>query len=346
MKRASTCVTKFPQKIVGVAIRRTLVCGIACCTLVSSAGILCSCKTAATPREAIQAARSPQSCPTFDAATGASITWDELLLRVRAADAVFVGETHDDAVAHKAQHALVAAFLDAHPRGAVSLEMLERDDQDEVDAYLAGRMTLDEFIDATNSRDWAGEDSWLPWYQPSIDAARVRGATVIAANAPRRFVSQAFREGPDSLTTLPPEERALFDADVALTRDGDWERLRELMIEMRTDASKNADAAVDPPTDAEVDAVHRSQRVWDLTMGTSLARAWSSGTPFIHLVGAFHVQRRLGTAAIFMRLCPNARVLVVQLDPADTLPPKPEWNAGADVTVMTKAQAPTQQPTQ
>ena len=323
-------------------LRRAFAGGLAWCLVATSVGVLCSCRAAATPREAFQAARPPQSCPTFDAATGASITWDELLLRVRAADAVFVGETHDDAVAHKAQHTLVAAFLDAHPRGAVSLEMLERDDQDEVDAYLAGRMALDDFIDATNSRDWAGEDSWLPWYQPSIDAARARGAAVIAANAPRRFVSQAFREGTDALTALPPEERALFDADVALTRDEDWERLRELMIEMRADASKDGDAAVDIPTDAEVDAVHRSQRVWDLTMGASLARAWSSGTPFIHLVGAFHVQRRLGTAGIFTRLCPDARVLVVQLDPADTLPPKPEWNAGADITVMTKAQAPTQ----
>jgi len=297
------------------------------------------CTAAPTPREAFNAARAPQSCPTIDCATGAAISWDELLLRVRAADAVFVGETHDDAVAHKAQHALVAAFLDAHPSGAVGLEMLERDDQDAVDDYLAGCLALDEFIDQTKSRDWAGKDSWLPWYQPSIDAARSRGGTVIAANAPRRFVSQAFRDGTDGLLDLPPAERVLFEADAAITRDGDWERLRVLMIEMRSDASKEGGAEADVPTDEEVDAVHRSQRVWDLTMATSLARAWQSGTPFIHLVGAFHVQRRLGTAAIFTRLCPDARVLVVQLDPGGTLPPNADWNAGADVTVMTRASA-------
>lgn len=303
------------------------------------AALLSGCRATPTPREAIDAARPPQSCPTFDGATGARITWEELLLRVRAADAVFVGETHDDAAAHKAQHALVAAFLDAHPRGAVGLEMLERDDQEEVDAYLAGQLALDDFIDGTKSRDWAGKDSWVPWYQPSIDAARSAGRAVIAANAPRKYVSQSFREGPEGLQALPPEERALFDADESILRDGDWERLRELMMEMRAEAAAEGDTPAAPPTDGEVDAVHRSQRVWDLTMATSLARAWKSGMPFIHLVGAFHVQRRLGTAAIFLRLCPDARVLIVQLDPSETLPPNAEWNAGADVTVMTKASA-------
>lgn len=307
--------------------------------VVGLTALIGGCQATPTPREAFDAARPPQSCPTFDTASGAPITWDELLLRVRAADAVFLGETHDDAAAHKAQHALVTAFLAAHPNGAVGLEMLERDDQEEVDAYLSGQMTLDEFIDGTKSRDWAGKDSWLPWYQPSIDAARVSGGKVIAANAPRKYVSQAFREGTDGLRALPPEERTLFDADGAITRDGDWDRLRELMVEMRTDAAQGEDARAEPPTDEEVDAVHRSQRVWDLTMATSLARAWKSGTPFIHLVGAFHVQRRLGTAAIFVRLCPEARVLIVQLDPSETLPPKSEWSAGADVTVMTKAPA-------
>lgn len=338
MRRGSTQRSDFLHLFLRVAAWRVGIRGRWTILVVGLAALMGGCKATPTPREAFDAARPPQSCPTFDA-TGARITWDELLLRVRAADAVFVGETHDDAVAHKAQHALVAAFLGAHPRGAVGLEMLERDDQEEVDAYLAGRMALDEFIDTTKSRDWAGKDSWLPWYQPSIDAARMCGGTVIAANAPRKYVSQAFRDGTDGLLALPPEERTLFDADGAITRDGDWDRLRELMIEMRADASTDGDAHAEPPTDAEVDAVHRSQRVWDLTMATSLARAWKSGTPFIHLVGAFHVQRRLGTAGIFMRLCPDARVLVVQLDPDETLPPKSEWNAGADATVMTKASA-------
>ncbi len=295
----------------------------------------CAAPKKPTPAEAIALAPHPTALAAFDGATAEKVSWSALLDRVAGADAVFVGETHDDAVGHVVEQALVEAFLASHPRAAVSLEFLERDDQVATDKYLAGTIALEEFIETTKSADWAGKGSWLPWYQPMIDSARRAKARVVAANAPRRHVSTARTEGYESLKALAPEERALIEIDETISRDGDWERLKVLMIDMRS-SGEHGDKNSTPPTDEEVDTMHRAQRVWDATMGTSAARAFQSGFSVIHVEGGFHVGKRLGTVAQFAKIAPNAKVLVILLvaDSRETL--DPEDPEGADIVIYTR----------
>ncbi len=304
-----------------------------------AAGTLCACASTRplSPTEAIAAAPSPLSLSAFDGATGALISWREVLDRVAAADAVFVGETHNDATAHAIEHELVASFLAAHHPAAVSMEFLERDDQAATEDYLAGAISMDEFIARTKSKDWAGADSWIPWYQPMIDSAKRSRAKVVAANAPRKYVSSARVDGYTALLALPGEERVLFEVDEEIARDGDWERLRELMIEMRHDSAKEDNAKPEPPSDDDVDAIHRSQRVWDRTMGTSAARAYSNCGAMIHIVGGFHAGNRLGTVAQFLKACTPRQVLIVALEPSKSQTLDPSDADGADVVIHTRA---------
>jgi len=302
----------------------------------------CGCATSArkiAPADAIAQAPAPQTLAVFDGPSRAQISWDDALRRLEQADAVFVGETHDDASAHRVEHALVDAFLAAHPKAALSLEMLERDEQSAVDSYLAHTTSVDEFMTATNSRNWAGDGTWLPWYQPMIDCARHRGARVVAANAPRKYVSQARLDGYESLAALAAEERALFEIDPDLARDGDWERLRDLMRTMYKERAIEEATEPSEPTDDDVDRIHRSQRVWDRTMGTSAARAFNDGWAIIHIAGGFHLQERLGTVAQFARLCPTAKILVISLQPDDAAQLSEEDVHGADIVIHTHRKA-------
>lgn len=239
-----------------------------------------------------------------DGTTGERIDLAEAARRAARADVVLLGEYHDNPDAHAVQQALYARLLEREPRTALCLEMLERHEQPIVDGWARGELTTDQLIDRTGSRTWSGQpNSWVAFYQPCLDLAREHGAAIVAANAPRQYVSRANREGYDGLLTLPTDERALFDLPIAPDVGAYRHRLAELMYEMR-----GSDATV---PDDQVDRMLRSQRVWDATMGASVARALDSSPRAVLLVGCFHSDFLGGTALELMARRPGTSIFVV-----------------------------------
>merc|ERR1712023_355313 len=82
---------------------------------------------------------------------------------------------------------------------ALSLEMFERDVQCVLDEYLLGLIRERDFL--KDSRPWSNYKD----YRPLVEYAKEEGIDVIAANAPRRYVSLVGRFGSDSLRYLPTE---------------------------------------------------------------------------------------------------------------------------------------------
>lgn len=243
----------------------------------------------------------PTRLSMLEGTEGHRLDWNELVGRSLEADVIVVGEEHDDATAHAFQLALVSDIVALDEGTALSLEMLERPEQPIVDEWLNGELTTDEMIDRTESRNWAGKDSWIRFYQPILETARAAGSPIVAANAPRHRVRRARIDGYEVLRELPPEERAEFDLPETLEQGGYWERFRDTMREFRGD---------DVP-EAEILATFRSQMVWDTTMAASIATAL--GRPdvdrVIHLVGRFHGDFEGGTVRELRRLVPGVRVL-------------------------------------
>lgn len=241
-----------------------------------------------------------------DGLTGDRIDLDEAVRRAARADVVLLGEYHDNPDAHATQQAIYARLLESEPRTALCLEMLERHEQPIVDAWARGELTTDQLIDQTGSRTWSGQpNSWIAFYQPCLDLARASGASIVAANAPRPIVSRANKEGYDALNAMPTDERAMFDLPIAPDVGAYRHRLAELMKGMRgTDA---------PVPDDQVNRMLRSQRVWDATMGASVAQALDSSPRAVLLVGCFHSDFLGGTALEIMARRPGTSVFVVAL---------------------------------
>jgi len=245
-----------------------------------------------------------------DGTTGDRIDLEEAARRAARADVVLLGEYHDNPDAHALQQALYARLLEREPRTALCLEMLERHEQTIVDAWCSGEITTEQLIDRTGSRTWSGQpNSWMALYQPCLDRAREYGAAIVAANAPRQYVSRANREGYDGLLALPADERALFDLPIAPDVGAYRHRLADLMREMR-----GSDTAV---PDDQVDRMLRSQRVWDATMGASVARALDSSPRAVLLVGCFHSDFLGGTALELLARRPGTSVFVVAITQDD-----------------------------
>jgi len=274
----------------------------------------------------------PRSLAMFRGDTGTPVDWNSLAVGIRWADIVIVGEQHDDANAHLVQQAVVAETIATWPGSAVSLEMLERDEQPIVDAYLRGEITKDEFVDRTESRNWASKGSWDGFYQPVIESARANHCPVVAANAPREYVRMARTEGYEALEALPAEQRALFSLPERDPPETYRARFKDFMT-----------GDGEPPADERVDEVLRSQRLWDATMADSVVRAMRdlpSGAKVVHLVGQFHSEYDGGLVSEIQARAPLTRILTVTVQKGEARALRPEDRGKADIVVYGVRPAP------
>ena len=123
---------------------------------------------------------------------GNPATLDAIVAAMAANDAVFLGEQHDDAVAHALEAELFKRAVEKYSqqrRVSLSMEMFERDTQASLDDYLAGRLSEEEF--RKSSRPWPNYETD---YRPLVEFARAHGWKIIASNALLMFrIHSVFR---------------------------------------------------------------------------------------------------------------------------------------------------------
>ena len=280
----------------------------------------------------------PTGLAMFEGRTGRILTWTDLMEGVMWADAVILGEQHDDAVGHSVQLAVVQFAFASDPYGAVSMEMLERNEQGIVDEYLAGTIDAATFTERTGSTSWGGADGWRQWYLPIIDEARRWRAPVVAANAPREYVRMARVDGWDALRALPPEQQALFSLPMREASGAPRLRFEEFMRESWAQHAPDSSETGGGPSAEAIAAAWRSQSLWDATMADSIARelgpVWDRRRT-IHLVGQFHSDFDGGLVQQLRARDQFARILTVSLRPRTSLTLDPEDVGAADVVIYT-----------
>ncbi|MHC4375657.1 MAG: ChaN family lipoprotein [Planctomycetota bacterium] len=289
---------------------------------------------ASTPTLRAPVAASPATLEQFTLHAGDGsgvLAGADFMQRVAQAEVIFLGETHDDAVAHALQRDLYAVICERFEGTALSLEMLERDEQTLVDDWREGIIDDATFASLTNSENWAGAGSWAAWYQPVLDVAREHEAAVIAANAPRRYVRLARAEGFGRLDQLPAERRAFVRRPAEPLGGAYRERFFALLGGIHGDDANAAEQ------EAFLGAMFRSQQVWDATMAESIARGLGAGSKrVVHLVGQFHSDYTGGTVMALDQLRPGTRVLTVSFAPQADPGALAETDRGrADVVIYT-----------
>jgi len=254
----------------------------------------------ASPNAASQSATTQYHVFRFD---GQAATIDDVLKATDAADVVFIGEEHDDPVAHTIQSLL---FIRAHERVkrrvAVSLEMFERDVQTVLNEYLKGLITESHFLQS--SRPW---NNYATDYRPLIEYARTQKLDAIAANAPRRYVNRVGRMGRDSLNDLSAMAKT-------------WLAPLPLAAASTTYAAKFSQlmggAANDPHASSPM---LEAQSLWDATMAYSIAEYLKQhpSSLVLHLNGKFHTESRLGIPEHLARYLPKSHAIVVTIVSAE-----------------------------
>ncbi|MBC8134507.1 MAG: ChaN family lipoprotein [Fibrella sp.] len=248
-----------------------------------------------------------------DGRTGKEVRWRDLPGELATANAIFLGEQHDDPETHRVEAALLqAVHKKVGSRLTLAMEMLERDGQAALDDYLAGK--TDEAAFTKASRLW---QNYATDYRPMVEYAKAQKIPVLASNAPRKIVSTIGKEGLSAtLTTLSAQEKTQIAASITAPESDAYAIRFAGIIGQGHGDGKAMPAAV-------VRRFYEAQCVRDDTMAETVAGAVRAGRTVVHVNGSFHSDAGLGTAARVLWRCPlEARLSVVKIVPYKN---KIEW---------------------
>ena len=205
----------------------------------------------------------------------------EMWADLREADVIYIGEIHQLERHHRIEVEVLQEILKGNRPVVLGLEQMERRNQDQLDRYNAGELSVQKLAEAIN---W--KDQWSNYadYRPLLEMARKGGARIVGLNAPRDVIHAIGKSGLDG---LPAEQRRSLAEKIHL-EDPTYERLMTLLLGVH--------ASFDPTS---LRNIYEAQVARDETMAASIAQALQSDAtkkPIgLVVTGAAHVQFGLGT---------------------------------------------------
>lgn len=230
-------------------------------------------------------------------ATGTALDLDGLMSLLDGARLVYVGETHDNLAAHRAQLRILRELERRHPgRVALAMEMFRGPQQDVLDRWSRGELDEAAFLAAVDWQQTWGLD--FGYYRELLVFARERRLDVIALNPPRELQDAVKRAGIDALSE---------DLRRQLPELGPPDPYQRRVLEAIYRAHR--------PTDGDFEAFFRVQRLWEESMAERVAgylqSARGAGRIVVVLTGGGHVEYGFGVPKNLLRRLPLPYVIVL-----------------------------------
>lgn len=203
----------------------------------------------------------------------------DILSRAARESVVLLGESHDSADHHRWQLNTIAGLAALHPRLVLGFEMFPRRVQGALDRWVAGELSEEEFLKASDWTQVWGHEAAL--YLPLFHYARLNRVPMVALNVERELVRMVGAQG---LEAVPVDKREGV-SDPAPATEPYVDRLFAVYSE-HPEKARTA-ARGDPDFRRFVEA----QLVWDRAMAQALgeAGARNPGALVIGVMGSGHV---------------------------------------------------------
>lgn len=263
---------------------------------------------------------------------GSRASLEDVLDRAKSAGATFLGESHDDPVAHYLEAEILKRL--AGPGWALSLEMFERDVQIVVNEYLQALIEERDLI--ASGRAWS---NYRRDYKPLLGIAKEKRLPVIAANAPKRYVDIVSRKGQEGLMALSAEaKQTLPPLPYAPASQAYRERFQKEMAAEMGKTKTPPEPGGASHGDHQSDFALQSQSLWDAAMAYSIAEFLKAhpGDHVLQVNGSFHSEYHQGILEHLERYRPGTTTLVVTMIRDKSFPAwKAEMKDKGDFVIVT-----------
>lgn len=236
-----------------------------------------------------------QSCPepaTWSALDGErprAAQASALLDRMAQREVVLLGEVHDDADHHYWQLQTLAALHARRPDMAIGFEMFPRRVQPVLDRWVAGELTVKEFLEQSEwHRNW---NMPAELYLPLFEFARINRIPMLALNIERKLSRAITEKGWDAVPDAEREGLGRPAPPAEAYRDG----LFEVYLQHPTLRGKGSKGAKPKKGDEAFRFFVESQTAWDRAMAEALARRAGAGKPLVvGVMGSGHLRHGHG----------------------------------------------------
>lgn len=183
-------------------------------------------------------------------------------------DVVLLGEAHDDADHHRWQVQTLAALHARRPDMVIGFEMFPRRVQPVLDRWVAGELTVKEFLDQS---EW--DKTWsMPaeFYLPLFQFARINRIPMLALNIERQLSRMIGEKGWDAVAEAEREGLARPAPPAEAYRE-------HLFAVYREHPAPRGKGGKPQKTDSAFRFFVESQIAWDRAMAEALARRAAAG---------------------------------------------------------------------
>lgn len=250
----------------------------------------------------------------FYTSKGKNADYGDVLKAAAGADVVFFGELHNNSVVHWLQLELTKDLAQKKPL-VLGAEMIEADNQQILDRYLAGGITQKAFD--TLARLWP---NYKTDYKPLVDLAKEKRFRFIATNIPRVYASAVYKNGFEALEPLPIEQKQ-FIAPLPIAYDANLPGYKAMLTMAGGHGGDN---------------LPKAQAVKDATMAWFISKAFTPGSIFVHYNGSYHSDNNEGIIWYLRKLQPNLKIMAIAaVQQQDIARLKPEnQNKGTYILVI------------
>ncbi|TGN06923.1 hypothetical protein EHS11_17450 [Leptospira ilyithenensis] len=252
------------------------------------------------------AAEEVSSLKIWNSKTKSYGDWSEILKQAEEYDVVIWGEEHDDEEGHRAELAFFQKFTGSFPASALSLEMLEKDQQLILDEYAKNVIPDRQLL--------AGSNHWKNFasdYYPLVKHAKESSSSIVCANPPRRYVNAVARKGTVAYSDFSNEVYHWIPEAHTLKQNISPGYHTKLLSMFQADHSRDSEPKSNLPGPENMIL---AQFMWDQGMAESISREiYRSGRKIFHVNGRFHSDDEGGVVFRLRKM--GHKVLVLSVFP-------------------------------
>lgn len=222
-------------------------------------------------------------------AKGKKTSFKKMLKQAQKADVVLFGELHNNPISHWLQLEL-ATELQQKTKLNLGFEMLERDNQQVVNDYLAGK--IDQKQMDSLARLW---ENYKTDYKPLVDLAKKEHLDVCACNVPRYLANKVYKEGFSALDHATAQQKQWM-APLPIPYDASLKTYVEMMQMMGGHSGEN---------------LPKAQAIKDATMAHFIIQSLQKKHVMLHFNGAYHSNDYEGIVWYLKKYKPELKVMTI-----------------------------------